>query len=101
MSKYTWAWSDEDATYILEADSLFEIVETIVDYYYFGWGDDDDEKPYTITERDGKFLISINVDEESANYEIDTCSCDVIIFLETIARLEHRPDTFAIRVDSK
>ena len=49
MSKYTWAWSDEDATYILEADSLFEIVETIVDYY-FGWGDDDDETPYTIAE---------------------------------------------------
>ena len=41
------------------------------------------------------------LDEESANYEIDTCSCEVIIFLETIARLEHRPDTFAIRVDSK
>ena len=101
MNKYTWAWSDEDATYILEADSLFEIVETIVDYYYFGWGDDDDEKPYTIAELDGKFLISINVDEELVNYEVDTCSCDVIIFLETIARLEQRPDTFAIRIDSQ
>ncbi len=100
MSKYTWAWSDEDATYILEAESLLEIVETIVDYY-FGCDDDDDENLYTITELDGKFLISINVDEEPANYEVDTCSCDVIIFLETIARLEQRPDTFAIRIDSK
>ena len=100
MSKYTWAWSDEDATYILEAESLFEIVETIVDYY-FGCDDDDDENPYTIAELDGKFLISINVDEEPAIYEVDTCSCDVIIFLETIARLEQRPDTFAIRIDSQ
>ena len=34
MSMYTWAWSDEDATYILDANSLFEILETTIDYYY-------------------------------------------------------------------
>ena len=46
MSSYTWAWSDEESTYINKADSLFEIVETIIDYYY---GDaDEEEKQYNI-----------------------------------------------------
>lgn len=99
MSMYTWAWSDEDATYILDANSLFEILETTIDYYY-GYEDDGEEKLYTITELNGKFLVSIPLDEKSSHYEIDACSCDLIIFLQTIARLEHRPDTFAIRLEA-
>jgi hypothetical protein len=52
MSMYTWAWSDEESTYINKADSLFEIVETIIDYYY---GDtDEEEKHYNITELNGR-----------------------------------------------
>jgi hypothetical protein len=100
MSTYTWAWSDEESTYINYADSLFEIVDTVLDYYY--WDEDDgEEKLYTITELNGKFLVSIPLDEKSSQYEVDACSCDVIIFLETLARLEHRPDTFAIRFEVK
>jgi len=97
MSMYTWAWSDEESTYILDADSLFEIVETIIDYYY---GDaDEEEKHYNITELNGKFLVSIIVDDEAVEYEVDASLCEVSDFLHILARHENRPDTFAISVE--
>ena len=99
MRTYTWAWSDEVATYILDAESLLEIVETIVDYYF---GEDDaEEQRYTITAIDGKFLVSINAYEEAYQYEVEAFTGDVIEFLETIAKIQERPDTFAIRTESK
>jgi hypothetical protein len=99
MSAYTWAWSDEESTYINKADSLFEIVETIIDYYY---GDtDEDEQPYTITEFNGNFLVSITVDDELVEYEVDASLGEVSDFLHILARHENRPDTFAIRAESK
>ena len=97
MSMYTWAWSDEESTYINKADSLFEIVETIIDYYY---GDaDEEEKHYNITELNGKFLVSIIVDDEAVEYEVDASLCEVSDFLHILARHENRPDTFAISVE--
>jgi hypothetical protein len=94
---YTWAWSDEESTYINKADSLFEIVETIIDYYY---GDaDEEEKHYNITELNGKFLVSIIVDDEAVEYEVDASLCEVSDFLHILARHENRPDTFAISVE--
>jgi hypothetical protein len=98
MSMYTWAWSDEESTYINKADSLFEIVETIIDYYY---GDtDEEEKHYNITELNGKFLVSIIVDDEAVEYEVDASLCEVSDFLHILARHENRPDTFAIRLEA-
>lgn len=98
MSTYTWAWSDEESTYINKSDSLFEILETIIDYYY---GDaDEEEKHYNITELDGKFLVSITVDDEAVEYEVDASFCEVSDFLHILARHENRPDTFAIRSES-
>ena len=97
MSMYTWAWSDEESTYINKADSLFEILETIIDYYY---GDaDEEEKHYNITELNGKFLVSITVDDEAVEYEVDASLCEVSDFLHILARHENRPDTFAISVE--
>ena len=98
MSSYTWAWSDEDATYILDAESLFEIVETIVDYYY-GYEEHGEEKLYTINELDGKFLVSIPLDDEAVEYEVDASLCEVSDFLHILARHENRPDTFAISAE--
>jgi hypothetical protein len=98
MSTYTWAWSDEESTYINKADSLFEIVETIIDYYY---GDaDEEDKHYNITELNGKFLVSIIVDDEAVEYEVDASLCEVSDFLHILARHENRPDTFAIRLEA-
>lgn len=90
MSTYTWAWSDEESTYINKADSLFEIVDTVLDYYLR------DDEHYTITELNGKLLITMTTDEKLAEYEVKSCHYAVSDFLHIIARLEDRPDTFSI-----
>lgn len=95
MSAYTWAWSDEESTYINKADSLFEIVDTVLDYYLW------DDEQYTINELNGKFSITMTTDEKLAEYEIKSCLYEVCDFLHILARLEDRPDTFAINVISK
>ena len=95
MSAYTWAWSDEESTYINKADSLFEIVDTVLDYYLW------DDEQYTINELNGKFSITMTIDEELAEYEVKSCRYEVSDFLHIMARLEGRPDTFAINVISK
>ena len=95
MSTYTWAWSDEESTYINHADSLFEIVDTVLDYYFC------DEEPYSINELNGKFSITMTIDEELAEYEVNSCVYEVSDFLHIMARLENRSDTFAISVVSK
>jgi hypothetical protein len=95
MSTYTWAWSDEEGTYINYADSLFEIVDTVLDYYLW-----DDER-YTTIELNGKFSITMTIDEELAEYEVNSCVYEVSDFLHIMARLENRSDTFAISVVSK
>ena len=95
MSAYTWAWSDEESTYINNADSLFEIVDTVLDYYLW------DDEQYTINELNGKFSITMTIGEELAEYEVKSCRYEVSDFLHIMARLEDRPDTFAISVVSK
>ena len=95
MSAYTWAWSDEESTYINNADSLFEIVDTVLDYYLW------DDEQYTINELNGKFSITMTIGEELAEYEVKSCRYEVSNFLHIMARLEDRPDTFAISVVSK
>ena len=97
MSTYTYtcAWSDEESTYINNADSLFEIVDTVLDYYLW------DDEQYTINELNGKFSITMTIGEELAEYEVKSCRYEVSDFLHIMARLEDRPDTFAISVVSK
>ena len=95
MSSYTWAWSDEESTYINKADSLFEIVDTVLDYYLW------DDEQYTINELNGKFSITMTIGEELAEYEVKSCRYEVSNFLHIMARLDDRPDTFAINVISK
>lgn len=90
MSTYTWAWSDEESTYINKADSLLEIVDTVLDYYLR------DDEHYTINELNGKFLITMTTDEMLAEYEVKSCRYEVSDFLHIMARLKDRPDTFAI-----
>ena len=95
MSMYRWAWSDGENIYINYADSLFEIVDTVLDYYFC------DEEPYSINELNGKLSITMTIDEELAEYEVKSCRYEVSDFLHIMARLEDRPDTFAINVISK
>ena len=95
MSTYTWAWSDEENTYLNKADSLFEIVDSILDCYFW------DEEQYSINELSGKFSITITVNERLVEYEVDSTLCDVVDFLHILARDEDRPDRFAISVELK
>lgn len=95
MSTYTWAWSDEESTYINYANSLFEIVDTVLDYYFC------DEEPYSINQLNGKFSITMTIDEELAEYEVNSYLYEVSDFLHIMARLKNRPDTFASSVVSK
>ena len=95
MSAYTWAWSDEESTYINKADSLFEIVDTVLDYYLW------DDEQYTINELNGKFSITMTIGEELAEYEVKSCRYEVSNFLHIMARLDDRPYTFSINVISK
>jgi hypothetical protein len=60
---------------------------------------DEEEKHYNITELNGKFLVSIIVDDEAVEYEVDASLCEVSDFLHILARHENRPDTFAISVE--
>jgi len=93
MSTYTWAWSDEESTYINKADSLFEIVDTVLDSYFW------DDEQYTINEINGKLSMTMKVDKELAEYEVNSCIYEVCDFLHILARHEDRPDTFAISVE--
>jgi hypothetical protein len=93
MSKYTWAWSNEDATYINKANSLFEILDTVLDSYFW------DDEQYTITELNGKFFIFLKVYYGSLECEVDASLSEVSDYLHLVARHEDRPDTFAISVD--
>ena len=95
MSTYTWAWSDEERTYINKADSLFEIVDTVLDSYFW------DDEQYTINELNGKLSITMKVDKELAEYEVNSCIYEVSDFLNILARHENRSDTFAISVVSR
>ena len=95
MSTYTWAWSDEESTYINYADSLFEIVDTVLDYYFC------DEEPYSINELNGKLSITMTIDEELAEYEVNSCVYEVSNFLRILSRNEDRPDNFSISVVPK
>jgi hypothetical protein len=95
MSTYTWAWSDEESTYINYADSLFEIVDTVLDYYFCN------EEPYSIIELNGKFSITMTVDKKIAENEVNSCVYEVSDFLHIMARLKNRPDNFSISVVPK
>jgi hypothetical protein len=94
MSTYIWAWSDEERTYINKAYSLCEIVDTVLDYYFW------DDEPYTINELNGRFSITMTIDEKLDEYEVNSCLYEVSNFLQILARLLDRPDTFAISTDS-
>ena len=95
MSMYSWAWSDGENIYINYADSLFEIVDTVLDYYFC------DEETYSINELNCKFSITMTIDEELAEYEVNSCVYEVSNSLRILARNEDRPDNFSISVVPK
>ena len=90
MKAYVWAWADGEGNYINEAESLREILEQILEYYF------DDESDYKIEEAHSKFLINVAIDDQSLQYEIDIESGALCEFLNELAELVDRPDKFDI-----
>jgi len=90
MKAYVWAWADGEGNYINEAESLREILEQILEYYF------DDESDYKIEEAGSKFLINVFIDDQSLQYKIDIESGALCEFLNELAELVDRPDKFDI-----
>ena len=91
---YIWAWSDGEGNYINKASSLIEILEEILEYYYC------DEENITVNEVEGKFLITVEHNSQNDKYEIDIDTDSVREFLNELAKIVDRPDTFDIRLES-
>jgi len=90
MKAYVWAWADGEGNYINQAESLREILEQILEYYF------DDESDYKIEEVDSKFLINVAIDDQSLKYEINIETDALCEFLNELAELVDRPDKFDI-----
>ena len=90
MKAYVWAWADGEGNYINKAESLREILDQILEYYF------EDESDYKIEESDRKFLINVAIDEKPFQYEIDIESGALCEFLNELAELVDRPDKFDI-----
>ena len=86
MKAYVWAWADGEGNYINQAESLREILEQILEYYF------DDESDYKIEEVDSKFLINVAIDDQSLKYEINIETDALCEFLNELAELVDRPD---------
>ena len=91
---YIWAWSDGEGNYINKASSLRQIIEEILEYYYC------DEENITVKEVEGKFLITVEDNGQNDQYEIDIDIDSVREFLNELAKIVDRPDTFDIRLES-
>jgi hypothetical protein len=91
MKKYVWAWADDDGNYINEAESLSEILDDVLDYYL------SDYKQFEVTERDGQFLIQIEMNEQSSQYKIEVSPEALGNFLNQLATIENRCDKFTIQ----
>ena len=84
MKAYVWAWADGEGNYINQAESLREILDQILEYYF------DDESDYKIEEVDSKFLINVAIDDQSLKYEIDIKPNALCEFLNELAELVDR-----------
>jgi hypothetical protein len=87
---YIWAWSDGDGNYINKATSLRQIIEEILEYYYC------DEENITVNEVKDKFLITVEDNGQIHKYEIEIDIDSVREFLNELAKIVDRPDTFDI-----
>jgi predicted RNA-binding protein YlqC (UPF0109 family) len=91
MSKFVWAWADEEGNYINEAEELREILHDVLEYFSC------DYQHFKIVENNEKFLIQIQTDKQSNQYEIKVDPTALADFLNHQAQLVDRPDKFDIQ----
>lgn len=95
MKKYMWGWYDGEGCYVNKADSMQEILETVLTYY-FDPNEDGSECKVQVVETDGTFEISLQHEDGVERHEIEASEDTVIEFLNEIARNEYRPDMFGL-----
>ena len=89
MKKFIWAWSDEYGNYINPADSLEEIVETVLASYY-------DYDEFIVENVDSYIVIKIFSGDDIEEFTLEATTYDVEGTLEQIAENLDRPDFFEI-----
>jgi hypothetical protein len=92
-SKLMWSWFDGDEVYLNEAQSLGEIIEEIIEYYY------EDATSIRIEKKDECYEVFFFDQELENTYHFDVgLKCeDVEKFLERLAEDQGRPDKFSIK----
>ena len=90
--KIIWSWRDGDETYVNQAESLEEIIQEIVEYYYYG------DAKVNVKRCDGYFEVKVldKVRGLVNLYEPQNSKLAVVEFLAYLARQEGRPDIFCI-----
>ena len=90
--KIAWAWSDEESVYLNEADSLEDIMNEVIYYYYYNG--------MNLSIKKSKNLYKIKFQEcngsKFTRYTIETDSGSVADFLTNLARQVDRPDSHDI-----
>jgi hypothetical protein len=91
-SKLMWSWFDGDDVYVNEAQSLVDIIEEIIEYYY------DDATSVRIEKKEECYEVFFFDQELENTYHFDVgLKCeDVEKFLERLAEDQGRPDKFSI-----
>ena len=93
MKKYMWSWYDGEGCYVNKADSIQEILETVLTYY-FDPNEDGSECKVQVVETNGTFEISLQREDDVERHEIEASEDAVIEFLNEAARNECRQDMF-------
>ena len=95
MSKYIWSWYDGEGNYCNKAESLEEIIEIVLAYYF---DHDENVREYTVQVIRVGCTINISLvrDNKIELYDIEADEEIVLGFLEDIARKEDRPDMFGL-----
>lgn len=94
-NKYTWAWKDDSTTHTNTANSLEEIIEEIVGYYYEG-----EITGFELTVEGELFSLFFEINEDDAyQYEIEITPHAVGEFLDQLAEQCNRNDCFDIQTN--
>ena len=90
--KILWTWNDGEGLYHCEADSLEEIIEEILEYYF------DEDKPIKIKASSDQLIEKIKGlnAASSKKYSIQKLCYETVEYLGEVAKNDGRPDKFSI-----
>ena len=95
MSKYIWSWYDGEGNYCNKAESLEQIIETVL-VYYFEPDEDGSACKVQVIRVDDTFNITLEREHATGRHESAAAEEVALGFLEDIASQEGRPDMFGL-----